>query len=118
MAWTMGRLGSNISWLDRQALSTKRLGEEMAKTDIVLESADAYDDLVLLLGLNNGQVADVKKVLAYKVSLFYHRWTAKPEKEMPECVKNALTAVRNAANENESVRSMLAHDPKQGPPDA
>jgi hypothetical protein len=115
-AWMVGRFGWSAVWRNKQALSAQRLGAELARTDAVLESAEAANDLGLLSCLDNGQVPDAKRALIYKLGLFYHRWAAQPSNELPESIQRSLSAIRDAAKDNESVRTVLTHNPKNGPP--
>ncbi len=115
-AWMVARFGWNAVWLNKQALSAERLGDELAKTNAVLKSAEAANDLDLLACLDNGQVSDVKRALIYKLGLFYHHWATKPSKEVPESIQRNLSAIRDAAKEIESARTVLTHNPENGPP--
>ena len=117
-AWMVARLGRASVWINKQALSETRDAAEQARTDALLTSADAANDLALLACLDNGQVSDVRRALTYKLGLFYHRWAAKPDSEIPESIQRSLSAIRDGAKEIESVRKVLTHDPKHGPPPA
>ena len=116
--WTVARLGRASVWLNKQALSTARVLAHQAQTDVILTSGDAANDLTLLACLDNGQVSDVKRALIYKLGLFYHRWAGKPDSEVPESIRRCLSAIRDGAKEIESVRTVLTHDPQNGPPPA
>ena len=118
LAWIRGRLGRFSVWADKQALSAQRLEGELRTSDALLEAADADTDLELLAALENGQVSDVRKVLAHKLGLFYHRWAGKPPGDIPESIQKSLAAIKNAANHSESVQAVLTHSPENVAPTA
>jgi len=99
-------------------MTTERGAADQRQSDALLESGDAANDLALLACLDNGQISDVKRALIYKLGLFYHRWGTKPDAEIPESIQRSLAAIRDAAKQTESVRTVLAHDPQHGPPRA
>lgn len=117
-AWIRARLGRVSVWADKQTLSAQRLESELRKSDTLLEAADADTDLELLAALDNGQVSDVRKVLVHKLGLFYHRWAGKPQSDTPESIQKSLAAIRNAANDSESLQAVLTHPPENVAPTA
>lgn len=116
--WMVARLGRNSVWLNKEALTAREDADEQAKTYALTAAADADNDLALLGFLENGQVSDVKRVLTYKLGLFYHRWAARPHKEVPDSIRRSISAISDAAKEFDSVRTVLTHDPETGPPPA
>jgi hypothetical protein len=117
-AWIQARLGRFSAWASKQALSPQRFESELRKSDALLEAAEADTDLELLAALDNGQVCDVKKVLVHKLGLFYHRWAGKPAGDTPESIQKSLAAIRNAANDYESVQAVITDPPEDVAPAA
>src|ERR1041385_3609012 len=108
--WVVGRLERDLIKNRAEAKRFDQFAAEMRETDVSSAASNALTDLDLLVRLEEERNDDAKKLLIYKLSLFYNRWSSKPETHSKN-IQDALSQIREAAKEFKSVQVVLTVSP-------